>query len=59
LAFTKLELRLLDQLVKDKNRLNQRRKSLAAYLTNLARLGVYSRQRSPARQHADGEAFRA
>lgn len=41
LAFTELELWLLDQLVTDRNDLVARRKSLSAYLIKLARLGGY------------------
>jgi hypothetical protein len=41
LAFTCLELRLLDQLVKDKKHTRSRPRSLSAYLTKLARLGGY------------------
>ena len=40
LAFTALEINLLDQLVKDKTKPRQQ-KSLSAYLTKLARLGGY------------------
>jgi hypothetical protein len=42
-AFTKLELQLLDQLVKDKKRGRMRSKPLTTYLTKLARLGAISR----------------
>jgi Transposase DDE domain len=41
LAFTQLELRLLDELVRNKADVNPRMKSLTAYLTKLARLGGY------------------
>ena len=41
MAFTVLELWLLDQLVTDKNEFVPRRKSLAGYLIKLARLGGY------------------
>ena len=41
LAFTGLELRLLDQLVKDEKDARSRPKPLSAYLTKLARLGGY------------------
>ncbi len=41
LAFTRLELRLLDQLVKDKADAKSRQKPLSAYLLKLARLGGY------------------
>jgi hypothetical protein len=40
-AFTKLELQLLDKLVENKKRESMRRKPLTAYLTKLARLGGY------------------
>jgi transposase-like protein len=40
-AFTELELWLLDELVEDKADADQHRKSLTAYLTKLARLGGY------------------
>lgn len=40
-AFTRLELRLLDQLVKDKADAKSRQKPLSAYLLKLARLGGY------------------
>src|SRR5580658_10448814 len=41
LAFTGLELRLLDQLVTDEKDMRSRPKPLSAYLTKLARLGGY------------------
>ena len=41
LAFTRLELRLLDQLVKDKTDAKSRQKPLSAYLLKLALLGGY------------------
>ena len=41
LAFTALEIHLLDQLVKDKGMQRAPRRSLANYLTKLARLGGY------------------
>lgn len=41
LAFTELELYLLDHLVQDKGDVTPRRKSLTGYLTKLARLGGY------------------
>jgi hypothetical protein len=41
LAFTELELYLLDHLVQDKASVNPRRKSLTVYLTKLAQLGGY------------------
>ena len=41
LAFTALEIHLLDRLVKDKGTRGTQRKSLATYLTKLARLGGY------------------
>jgi hypothetical protein len=40
-AFTKLELQLLDKLVENKKREGMRSKPLTAYLTKLARLGGY------------------
>jgi hypothetical protein len=48
LAFTSLELRLLDQLVNDKKGGKPRTKPLSAYLVKLTRLGGYL-----ARAHAD------
>jgi len=41
LAFTTLEIHLLDQLVNDKGMQHTQRRSLATYLTKLARLGGY------------------
>jgi hypothetical protein len=41
LAFTALEIHLLDRLVKDKRTRHTQRKPLATYLTKLARLGGY------------------
>ena len=41
IAFTELELYLLDELVRDKASANQHSHSLSAYLTKLARLGGY------------------
>jgi hypothetical protein len=40
-AFTALEIKLLDRLVSDKRRAKVRNRSLSAYLTKLARLGGY------------------
>jgi hypothetical protein len=40
-AFTALEIKLLDRLVSDKRGANVRNRSLSAYLTKLARLGGY------------------
>jgi hypothetical protein len=40
-AFVKLELRLLDALVKERSNARRRRKTLSTYLTKLARLGGY------------------
>jgi Transposase DNA-binding/Transposase DDE domain len=48
LAFTALEIHLLDRLVKDKEMRRTQRKSLAAYLTKLARLGGYLARASDA-----------
>jgi hypothetical protein len=41
LAFTALEIRLLDQLAKDKGLRGPPRKSMSTYLTKIARLGGY------------------
>jgi hypothetical protein len=41
MAFTALEIRLLDQLVSDRPDPNAGNRSLSAYLTKLARLGGY------------------
>lgn len=41
LAFTALEIRLLDQLAKDKGILRPQTKSISTYLTRIARLGGY------------------
>ena len=41
MVFVKLELRLLDVLVKEPSSVGQRRKTLSTYLTKLARLGGY------------------
>jgi len=41
LAFTELELHLLDELIRDKGDVDAREKSLATYLTKLAQLGGY------------------
>ncbi len=48
LAFTALEIHLLDRLVKDKGTRRTQRKSLATYLTKLARLGGYLARASDA-----------
>lgn len=40
-AFTTLEIKLLDQLVSDKRDANETTRSLSVYLTKLARLGGY------------------
>ena len=48
LAFTALEIQLLDRLVKDQGIRRTQRKSLATYLTKLARLGGYLARASDA-----------
>ena len=48
LAFTALEIHLLDRLVKDKGMRRTQRSSLATYLTKLARLGGYLARASDA-----------
>jgi hypothetical protein len=48
LAFTALEIHLLDRLVKDKGMRRAQRSSLATYLTKLARLGGYLARASDA-----------
>ncbi len=40
-AFTTLEIKLLDQLISDKRHANETTRSLSIYLTKLARLGDY------------------
>lgn len=40
-AFTTLEIKLLDQLISDKRDANETTQSLSIYLTKLARLGGY------------------
>ena len=47
-ALTKLEIELLDRLVKDKDPLNSRRKTLTDYLTKISQLGGYlARKKDP------------
>lgn len=41
LAFTELEIQLLDQLLKNDPKPNQPKKSISSYVTRLARLGGY------------------
>jgi hypothetical protein len=48
IALTKLEIELLDRLVKDKDPRNSRSKTLTDYLTKIARLGGYlARKKDP------------
>ena len=48
LAFTALEIRLLDQLAKDKGIQRPQTKSISTYLTRIARLGGYLARASDA-----------
>jgi hypothetical protein len=57
LAFTALEIRLLDQLAKVKDMQRPQTKSISAYLTRIARLGGYlARAGEPPETRSFGEA---